>query len=170
MNDQGHVFLVGFMGSGKSTVGRMVSRQLRRPFVDCDERIERSAGSSVSEIFACDGEDAFREMETAVLLSLRSANPSVVACGGGAVLREENRTLMSQEGQVVYLRVTYSAALDRISDPSTRPLLTSSANPESLLDQRTALYESVADFTVDTMGKSAAEVANEVVRLLGSRS
>jgi shikimate kinase len=165
MSDSKHIFLVGFMGAGKSTVGRLLARKMGLGFIDCDERIERTAGSTIAEIFACDGEEAFREMETAVLMGLRSAPRSVVACGGGIVLRESNRATLAEEGDVVYLKVTYEAVMQRVGNTSTRPLL-GSTGAAALLEQRETLYEVVANHVVDTVGKSPADVTDEVFRLV----
>ncbi|MCL4079144.1 3-dehydroquinate synthase [Coriobacteriia bacterium Es71-Z0120] len=163
-----HVFLTGFMGSGKSTVGRIVAERLGLPFVDLDEEIERRAGRSVSEIFRGDGEEAFREAEHAALLDAVRGLGSVVACGGGVVLRNENRRLLKEHGTVVYLAVSADEALARIGDASDRPLLAGDARAIAprILDARLSLYRATADLTVDTTGRAPSEVADEVVRLL----
>lgn len=165
----GHVFLVGFMGSGKSTVARLVAEALGRPCVDLDDALERTSGRTPAEIFAEDGEDAFRMLETEALERLVDAPASVVACGGGVVVRPENRATLKRMGSVVYLRVTAGEALARIGDVSTRPLLAGSGGviaATSLLQAREALYTSVADITVETVGRDARAVADEIVSRL----
>ena len=160
-----HVFLVGFMGSGKSTVGRIVAERLDLPFVDLDGAIERRAGMSVSDIFATHGEPGFRDLEHDELALLGDAARSVVACGGGVVIEDRDRILLRRLGTVVYLRVTADEALARIGSTDGRPLLTG-ADPvalgRTLLASRERLYEAVADIMVDTSGLSPDRVADAV--------
>ena len=166
-----HLFLIGFMGAGKSTVGRRVADALGMPFIDLDEEIERAASASVTEIFAAEGERAFRAVESAALASLADAEPSVVACGGGVVVDDENRRLLRELGRVVYLRVEADEALARIGDTSGRPLLAhddAAAMASTLLAARETLYRTAADAVVDTSGTSVAEVASEVVTVARS--
>lgn len=161
-----HLFLVGFMGSGKSTVGRLVAQRLSRPFVDLDGLVEREAQRPIAEIFATEGEEGFREMESSALLSLEGLEPAVVACGGGVVLRPANRSALKRLGKVVYLKVTAGEAVARIDDVSTRPLLAGPGGTlaaTSLLAARESLYTSVADLAVDTMGKAPEQIADELV-------
>jgi len=166
----GHIFLVGFMGSGKSTVARLVAAALGRPCIDLDDMLEEQDGRAITRIFAEDGEQAFRAMETAALAGLETHVPAVVACGGGVVVDPANRAALKRMGTVVYLRVTPGEALARIGDAGTRPLLAGSGGTlaaTSLMQARETLYASVADMTVDTMGHVPAEVAEEIVAMLG---
>jgi len=161
-----HVFLIGFMGAGKSTVARIVAARLDRPCVDLDDRIEVAAGRSIHEIFAEQGEPAFRELESAALATLASEPPSVVACGGGVVLSDENRALLGRMGFVVYLHVSAGETLARIGNDETRPLLSGPGGAlaaTSLLEARESLYAAVADATVETVGRSAEQVATDVL-------
>ena len=165
MSGPGHLFLVGFMGAGKSTVGRLVAERLARPFLDLDALIEADAGLPVSRIFTEQGEESFRNRESAALHSMSDQAPSVVACGGGIVLRSENRALLKELGSVVYLEVSAGEALARIGDVSSRPLLAGgggSLAATSLLAARESLYRSVADLVIDTEGHSPTEVAEMV--------
>ncbi|HET6351942.1 MAG TPA: shikimate kinase [Coriobacteriia bacterium] len=158
----GHIFIVGFMGAGKSTVGVRIAEELDRPFVDLDDAIEASAGMSVPEVFATLGEERFREMETEALAALAGQPASVVACGGGVVVRPENRSLLKELGVVLYLQVSAGEAIARIGDVSTRPLLAGPGGTlaaTALLGAREALYSGVADACIDTGGASAEEVA-----------
>jgi shikimate kinase len=163
-----HILLIGFMGSGKSTVGRILAARMGRPFVDLDEEIVAAAGKSVAGIFAEDGEVAFRAFEHAALAELAQSPPSVVACGGGIVLREENRALLRHSGTAVYLKVSAEEALARIGDVSGRPLLVGggAALAPALLASREALYAACADFVVPTGGRTPAAVAEDVAALL----
>jgi len=162
----GHVFLVGFMGAGKSTVAALLARDMDRPCIDLDDRIAEAAGKPVSAIFAEEGEEAFRDAESAALQVLSDAEPSVVACGGGVVLRPENRALLKQLGTVVYLEVTAGEALARIGDAETRPLLAGSSGTlaaTSLLSAREALYRSAADLKIDTVGRTPEQITGQIL-------
>lgn len=164
-----HVFLVGFMGAGKSTVGHLLASETGRPFVDLDEVVEQIEGRTVSQIFAEEGEAAFRALETNALRALGDVPPSVVACGGGVILADENRALLAKEGHVVYLVVSAGEALARIGGSESRPLLAGAGGvvaATALLKARESLYEASADIVVDTSGKDAPEVAAEVLASL----
>lgn len=163
-----HVFLIGFMGAGKSQVGREVASMTRMPFVDLDEEVERSKGMRVAEIFESEGEAAFRAAEREALLALGSAEPSVVACGGGIVLDERNRADLKRLGRVVWLRVGAREVHDRVGGGSSRPLLSPSVEGvEALLASREALYEAASDSIVQTSGLDVHEVARGVARIAG---
>ena len=167
-----HLLLIGFMGAGKSTVGRLVAERLDLPFVDLDSLIEQRDGRSVSEIFETDGEPAFRALETSELESLKELVPSVVSCGGGAVLSDANRVILKALGLVVYLRVTAAETLARVGDDSTRPLLAGAGGAAvavRLLEAREALYSAIADAVVDTVDQTPQEVADQVVSLVRER-
>jgi shikimate kinase len=159
-----HLFIVGFMGSGKSTVGRLVAARLDLPFLDLDAQIVERERTDIATIFAEQGEPAFRELEHDALAGLRDLAPHVVACGGGVVVDDRNRVLLKDLGRVVYLRVTAEEALARIGSAEGRPLL---AGPDplaagrTLLAARERLSSAVAD--VDTTGKDEEAVAGEVV-------
>jgi len=162
----GHIFLVGFMGAGKSTVADRLAEAMDAPCVDLDDRVVETAGKPIDAIFSEDGEDAFRDLESAELGSLSREQPSVVACGGGVVLRPENRAQLKELGTVVYLEVTAGEALARIGDAKTRPLLAGTSGAlaaTSLLSARETLYRSVADVTVDTVGRTPAEITVQIL-------
>lgn len=166
----GHIFLVGFMGAGKTTVAHLLSERLGRPCFDLDEMIEQRAGRTVRQIFESDGEHAFRDIESEALRSTVELDRAVIACGGGVVLRPENRVYLAEHGTVVYLQVTAGEALARVGDAASRPLLAGAGGriaATSLLRAREALYTSSADITVDTMGKSPEAVVDELFGLLG---
>lgn len=164
------LILVGYRGTGKSTVGRQLAETLEWGFSDCDEELERQAGRSVAEIFALEGEAGFRERETQILRHLCQLDRQVLATGGGAVVRETNRQLLRHAGWVVWLRTQPETILQRLqADPSTivrRPALTtldSLTEIRTLLAQRSPLYASVADQVIDTDHLSPSEVVAAIL-------
>jgi shikimate kinase len=164
-----NIFLVGFMGAGKTTVGRVLARRLGWRYCDSDKVIETKAGKTVSEIFSSHGEPRFRDLESETLLSLAGKEKQVVATGGGAVMREENMRAMKKGGVTVYLKAPMSVIWERIKHSRTRPLL-SVDNPfeaaEELLRKRIPFYET-ADITVDTSQLTPEEAADEIMKRLG---
>lgn len=161
------VFLVGFMGAGKTSVARKLARMAGVASVDMDTYIERCEHKRVKEIFAEVGEEGFRAIETQTLYELgMKRDPMVVSCGGGVVLRPENRKALSELGLVVYLSVTAAEAASRISDVSSRPLFGDLQNAQRVIDERLPLYEEVADVTIDTVGRGSSSIAHEVFDIL----
>jgi shikimate kinase len=164
-----HIFLVGFMGAGKSTVGRLIAQRLGLPFADLDAMVETVDGRTVARMWSESGEEVFRAAESAALVSLAQAQPSVIACGGGLVLANGNRALLKSMGLVVYLTVSAEEALARVGGGDTRPLLAGGGAvvAQRLLEARESLYRAVADVTVPTIGRSPEDVAEDVVALIG---
>ena len=164
------VVLVGMMGAGKTTVGRSVASRLGVDFVDTDDLVETRAGKSVRDIFATDGEAAFRTLESQVLAeSLKSPVDVVVAAAGGTVLSESNRAALREHADVVvWLDADVSALGERASRGAHRPLLDGDVEDRlmALDGERRVLYQSVADVRLDTTGKGIAEVVQEVVAAL----
>jgi shikimate kinase len=162
------VVLVGFMGSGKSSVGREVARRARVEFVDVDERIEGEAGKAIPELFAEEGEPAFREREKAALREALSVPGRVVATGGGAFMDEGNRRRLKAYAPVVYLEASPEAVLARLSGDSERPLLRGGDRERivrELLARRVQGYRE-ADCMVPTDGRTVSDVAERVMELL----
>jgi shikimate kinase len=160
--------LVGFMGAGKSTVGRILAQRLGAEFVDVDERIEAAAGESITEIFASRGEDAFRKLETETIRDAVSVPGRVVAAGGGAFVIGANRRLLKRYAPVVFLDVSMETVLERLSADRSRPLFPGRKDEEKLrkmMDMRRPAYQE-ADFTVSTDGRSASEIADHIASLL----
>ena len=166
-----HIVLVGMMGVGKSSVGRVLARKLHRPLLDSDELIEERTGRSVREIWASDGETAFRAIETEVLLAmLGDDEPAVVAAAGGTVLAEANRAALAEsDAHVVWLLANIDLLVTRVQNGVHRPLLDD--DPEGVLRQmytdREALYIEVADAVVSVDHRSINEVAQAVLRCAG---
>jgi len=167
------VILIGYRATGKSTVGKILSQKLRIPFVDTDQLIEEAAGMPIKEIVARHGWEVFRDQETKVIASLRNLNLCVVATGGGAILSAENRELLKNMGGLVYLKAPLSDIVERLRRDAhheqIRPQFTSEnleAETLAVLKDRIPIYESVADFTVDTEGKSIVRVSDEIYQHL----
>lgn len=159
------IVLIGFMGAGKSTLGRKLARMTGMPLVDLDSLIVEQQGRAIPDIFAAEGESAFRRYETGALSSLQADAPIVLATGGGIVGRQENWQLMRRLGTVIYLRAQWETLRARLSGSTGRPLATadrSEADIKSLWQQRVPLYEQ-ADLIVDTDDRGVDEVAHEVL-------
>jgi shikimate kinase len=166
-----HIVLVGLMGAGKTTVGGAVAQRLRRPFVDTDDLVEATSGRSVVDIFATGGEPEFRELErNAVADACAAPTPSVIACGGGAVLDPESRRRLRAAGFVVWLQAPAAVLAERAGRGGSRPLLARGGGAQATLERlasvREAAYESTADITVDTEGRTVDEVAGAVAAAL----
>lgn len=164
--------LTGFMGSGKTEVGRATAGLLSRPFVDTDELIVAGAGMGVSEIFAKEGEPGFRAREAEAVEEVAERQGQVIALGGGAVLAVENRTLLKMSGLLVYLRATPETLMRRVETGEDRPLLAHgdrAARLRDLVAVRTPIYEAVADFVIDTDSTDVRRVAEEIVRWFTAR-
>ena len=163
-----HLVLVGMMGSGKSTIGRIVAERMERPLIDSDEVIEAATGRTVREIFATDGEEAFRALEAEALRdALATAEPAVIAAAGGVVLRPDNRRLLTESNaRVVWLMADPTLLIERVRSGMHRPLL--DHDPEGTLqrmwDERRPLYQEVADAIVSVDGRSIGEVVEAVLR------
>lgn len=162
----GNVILIGFMGCGKTTVGLKLSYRLRRSIIDTDKEIEKEEKRTISEIFAADGEPYFRERETVCLRRLiEGTNNQIISVGGGLPLREENRRLLHELGQVFYLCAKGETIYERVKDDTTRPLLQVDdplAKIETLLLERDPYYREAADVVITVDGKSFEEILNEI--------
>lgn len=149
-----NLILIGFMGSGKTTVGVKLSYRLQVPVEDTDKLIERREGRSINEIFADDGEEYFRQLEMELLSELAGKNGSrIYSVGGGTPVRVENRTLLKRLGRVVYLRVSPETVYERLKNDSTRPLLQCQdplGRIRQLMEERREAYEACADIIIDT--------------------
>lgn len=165
------IVLVGFMGSGKSSVGRELARRTGAEFVDADAWIERNAGREIRALFAEEGEAAFREREKAALREILAVKGRVVAAGGGAFLDEGNRRLMKAYGPVVYLEASAETVLRRLAKDAKRPLLQGADREfivRGLLERRVPQYRQ-ADHTVPTDGFTVEEIAGRIIGLLEIR-
>jgi shikimate kinase len=164
--------LIGYRGSGKSTVAKLVAQRLAQTAYDSDVEVEQRAAKTIKQVFEEDGEQRFRDLEVAAIGQLARQPDAVLALGGGAVMREENREAI-REATVFWLKASPETVFQRISiDAKTaaqRPNLTALgglAEIKALLADREPVYEACADFIVDTEGKSADQVADDIVYLL----
>ncbi|MBP8925227.1 MAG: shikimate kinase AroK [Pseudomonadales bacterium] len=164
-----NVVLVGPMGAGKSTIGRTLAEQLGYVFRDTDTLIEERTGANIAWIFDVEGEEGFRERETAMICELADENGMVLATGGGAVLREENRRTLAGIGTVVYLATSVDQQLNRTRRDRKRPLLRTTDRERVLADLlavRDPLYREIADLVLHTDARGARTVVNEILAFL----
>ena len=161
-----NIYLVGMMGSGKSTVGKILAKQLGKQCIDLDYQIEKKVGESIESIFQNEGELKFRYYET---LELKRISNSVVACGGGIILSNENLNLMKRNGRIIYLKATLDELERRLIKSKNRPLLKNRDLRDSLekiLNERKRKYESIPSISVHTDGLTPLEVSNAIFRKL----
>jgi len=161
-----NIYLVGLMGAGKTTIGRQLAKALSVPFYDSDKAIEERTGVDIPTIFEFEGEEGFRDREQKMIEQLTQIEGIVLATGGGAILRDENRRLLKENGFIVYLQCSVERILERTRRDTQRPLLKTD-NPkdriETLFIQREPLYLSCADFKIDTGIMQSKEVVNHIL-------
>lgn len=164
-----NLILVGPMGAGKSTIGRLLAKELRLPFKDSDKEIEQRTGADIPWIFDVEGEQGFREREQAMIAELCELKGVVIATGGGAVLRDANRASLRSGGRVIYLFTSIEQQLGRTSRDRHRPLL-QTANPEKvlidLMSIRDPLYREIADLVIETDERPPRMVVMEILERL----
>lgn len=166
------IFLVGPMGAGKSTIGKMLAAELGLAFIDIDKEIEERCGADIAWIFDVEGEEGFRTRETSVLADLASKGGVVIATGGGIVMKNQNRDILQSKGTVVYLETAVDIQVERTSKDKKRPLLQNddpAAVLSALMGIRDPLYRSVSDFVVSTNANSPRWVVKEIIDLVQSR-
>ena len=157
-----NIFLIGFMGAGKSTIAKVLKEKLNVPLCEMDEMIAEQQKMAISDIFAQYGETHFRDLETQLVKDISEKDGVIVSCGGGAVLREEN-------GRIVLLSATPETIYERVRYSKDRPILNGHMNVEyirELMEKRRSRYESVADLAVATDGRSAETIADEIIAKL----
>ncbi|MEN8040311.1 MAG: shikimate kinase [Actinomycetota bacterium] len=157
----GHIWLVGMMGSGKTTVGVLTAQNLKVPFVDTDATVMETTGQTIGELFAV-GESVFREAEARAIAAVATRPDSVVATGGGAILSTENVSVMRGSGTIVLLDVDAETIATRVEVRADRPLLDSPDAIARVLTERLSLYEDAADYVVSTIGREPTRIAMEV--------
>ena len=168
METNKNLFLIGFMGCGKSTMARMLSERMQMTLIEMDETIEEEAGLSINEIFETYGEQYFRDLESQLILRIMKTGGAVVSCGGGAILRPENVENMKKNGTVVYFSAKPETIYKRVRYSTNRPLLNGNMNVEhitNLMNQRLPRYEAAADVTIFVDGKEKEQVLEEILQL-----
>ena len=161
-----HIFLIGFMGVGKTSTARNLSRQLGVREYDTDRLIVQQQEREISAIFAQQGEEAFRQMETDLLDELKSYSPSIIACGGGMVLREENVRKMKEQGKILLLLAAPETIYEHVKDSTNRPLLNGNMNIPyitKMMEARESKYCAAADIVIETDGCTPKQVAQKLL-------
>ena len=168
-NNTNNILLIGPMGSGKTSVGKLLANNLDKKFLDTDEEIMKKTGVDITYIFDMEGEEGFRKRECLALKECLTNNNTVLSTGGGIVLSKENRNLLKDRGTVVYLQTSISSQVERTASSNNRPLL-QNENPEETLEKlmltRAPLYEEIADITIMTDNKSLQEMSKEIQRAI----
>ena len=172
MGPKGNIFLIGPMGVGKSTIGRVLAEIMDLRFFDSDQEIELSSGADIPWIFDVEGESGFRERESKMISRLCQTQDIVLATGGGAILAKQNRDTLCANGTVVYLTAPIEKLVDRTKKDKNRPLLQTD-NPKQkvieLFEERSPLYLDTADIVIDTEGKKPLVVAREIQRFFQAK-
>lgn len=164
-----NIFLIGFMGAGKSTIAKELQSMLHMNLVEMDTRIVEEQGMSINDIFDRFGEAHFRDVESRLVLDIGKEGNTIVSCGGGVVVRPENVTNMKKNGKIIFLAATPETIYERVKDSTERPILNGHMNVEyisELMEKRRALYETAADVRIDVDGKSISEVCEEIKNIL----
>ncbi|MDX1452146.1 MAG: shikimate kinase AroK [Oleiphilaceae bacterium] len=167
MNNKPLIVLVGPMGAGKTTIGKLLAKELSYDFIDSDKEIENRCGANIPWIFDVEGEQGFRDRESAVLADLVLRKNLVLATGGGAMMRPENRQLVMSNGFVVYLNTSVAQQYQRTHKDKNRPLLQAGEDPKAVLTRlfevRDPVYREVADQVVKTDRKSLKSIVRQIV-------
>ena len=164
-----NIVLIGFMGTGKSTVSELLKRRFAMEVVEMDQIIEERQEMSISDIFATYGEEYFRDLETNLLIEMQSKKNMVISCGGGVPMRERNVVEMKKNGRVVLLTAKPETILKRVKNNHDRPLLEGNKNVDfiaDLMEKRREKYQTAADIVIETDGKSGLEICEELVKKL----
>ncbi len=165
-----NIFLIGLMGTGKTTVGRQLSRKLKMEFYDSDRVIEERTGADIPLIFEKEGETGFRKREAAIIDELTQKKNIILATGGGAILNTENRNHLINRGTVFYLKSNLKTLVERTSKDKNRPLLQANEPAQAilqrLLEQRGPLYEEIADYIIETANNSIHNVIQAIIKSL----
>ena len=169
INQKDNIILIGPMGSGKTSTGRMLAKEMGYVFADTDEEVTKRTGVSIAYIFDVEGEEGFRKRECLALKECLNDNNTVLSTGGGIVLSKENRDLLQDRGTVVYLQTSIRSQVKRTTSTNNRPLL-QNKDPEETLEKlmltRAPLYEEIADITIMTDNKSLQEMLKEIQRAI----
>ncbi len=164
-----NIFLIGFMGAGKSTIASYMSKEYAMDVIEMDQEIVEREKMSIPDIFDQFGEPYFRDLETNLLIEMQARQNVIISCGGGVAMRERNVVEMKKNGRVVLLQATPATILGRVRDSGDRPLLNGHMNEdyiEKLMDERREKYEAAADIQISTDDQSVSEICEEMIRKL----
>lgn len=164
-----NIFLIGPMGAGKTTIGKLLASELAYDFLDSDREIEKRAGADISWIFDVEGEEGFRKREANIIKDLSQGNRAVIATGGGAVLSEETRKLLKSHGFTAYIYAPLDILLERTAQDKSRPLLQvekPEENFKKILEEREDLYKEVANIALDSHRLSSKQVVSQIIKAL----
>lgn len=159
------LYIIGFMGAGKTTIGKKLSQDLHIPVFDTDQLVEQAEGKKISKIFAEYGESYFRDKETEILLNTQNFK-GIITTGGGIILRKENREFIKSTGVSVFLKCDMEKIMERIENDTSRPLFVNKTMEEvkAMYESRIQFYENTAKFTIDTTYLNIDETADEIVK------
>jgi shikimate kinase len=164
-----NIYLIGLMGSGKTTLGKSLAKKLNRPFIDTDQLIEQKSGVDVSMIFEFEGEVGFRERETKLLSEIALKKEHIVSTGGGIILSKYNRDVIAKSGIIFYLKTQPAELFIRLQNDKTRPLLQGTNLKEKLTKiyaERCTLYEMTADYIIETKNKKISQILTNIEEIM----
>lgn len=167
-----NIFLIGFMGAGKSTVAAALKQELDMDLIEMDEEIAKRQGMAIPEIFDRYGEAYFRDLESSLVVELQQSSGNIVSCGGGVAVRQENVEHMKQNGHIVLLTAEPETIYERVKNSNNRPILNGNMNVayiSSLMEKRRELYLAAADIIIATDGKSVAQICMEILLQLDKK-
>jgi len=164
-----HIVFIGFMGSGKSTIGHALAEKINMPWIDTDEYIEKKLGMKISTIFSLHGEKYFRDLEKNTIKEIIKQKPSVISCGGGVVLQKENIVNLKKNGKIIWLKANPSTIYERIKKDVSRPLLQGNMTEEyisEMLRKRMHYYKEASDYEIDTKNEEIEDIMTKIRDLL----
>ena len=164
-----NIFIVGSMGSGKTSIGKMLAKNNNLSFLDTDHEIIRSCGYSIPDIFEKFGEEHFRGLETEQLRKINAIENHVISTGGGIILRDDNKKLMKDLGIIIFLDININSQIDRVKNRKNRPLLNNKSLKDNLLSLkkiRDPIYKKISNYIIDVSGKERDQVINEIQKII----
>ena len=164
-----NIFIVGSMGSGKTSIGKMLAKNNNLSFLDTDHEIIRSCGYSIPDIFEEFGEEHFRGLETEQLRKMNAIENHVISTGGGIILRDDNKKLMKDLGIIIFLDININSQIDRVKNRKNRPLLNNKSLKDNLLSLkkiRDPIYKKISNYIIDVSGKERDQIINEIQKII----
>ena len=164
-----NIFIVGSMGSGKTSIGKMLAKNNNLSFLDTDHEIIRSCGYSIPDIFEKFGEEHFRGLETEQLRKMNAIENHIISTGGGIILRDDNERLMKDLGIIIFLDININSQIDRVKNRKNRPLLNNKSLKDNLLSLkkiRDPIYKKISNYIIDVSGKERDQVINEIQKII----